>query len=152
MDAEKIRTYREDLNRWLDIRHELFSFVHNLLLTFAVAILGFISYQFLGLFNDPELLWGLFFILLSIGAGIGLVFARLGYYKYKIGVLKKKIEAEMIKEDQQADNSVSADPPAGKRTWILLWVQLAAFLLGCFLIMLFVYGYHKGNPIGHRPF
>jgi hypothetical protein len=122
--------------RWQAILITQLGFVLNLVLSFAVAGLGF----WVSLLRDSNFqphcwakwLFGLsgFSLILSIATGIWCALNRLWDFQITAGIAREK-----WKDEELAAMRIESDK-LGDRTWALLYFQISAFSLATILLML----------------
>lgn len=122
----------ESFIRWQAILREQLTFANNLILTFAVASLGFVLTL---LQNDPAkalcTLWAEFFAAIFLTAsilfGIALVVNRLKDFRTSTRIAKQR---EAGANDAQLETDRITAEQLGGRTWCLFWWQIATFTMG----------------------
>jgi hypothetical protein len=152
-NLEERKRLREIEVRWNETRVKQFSFSNNLILTFSLGLLGFISNQLLkkgdqgwSLSQISELRWGLKFAGISVLVGILVTLSRLLDFRYTAKISrgkKKKFEFEDLKETILADDQKLIDGICchkclakwlGRISWNLFFLQLITFLAGAFMV------------------
>ena len=152
--------YNERLIRWQQVSINQFSYSVNLILSFAVASLGFCihflitgSFKF-SCYGKCFFLFGTLLLLSSIGFGIWCVIARLQDFKKtkdKINLKKKRARMKEEKKENEPiykalDNDIlsieNETDKLGKVSWRLFMLQLFSFgvaILFIFVSMLIIF-------------
>lgn len=131
---------RESSVRWQGRTIEQFGYALNLILGLSVAALG---YGLSLLLNDEFRRAGwqnclfvlsLLSLLLSVLLGLWCVVNRLQDFRTTAEIARKR-------EDEESDQNLrNLSWTLGKRTWLLLWWQIAAFAVGILLLAIAVGG------------
>ncbi|HEY1424395.1 MAG TPA: hypothetical protein VGF20_13140 [Candidatus Acidoferrum sp.] len=134
VDSQGLSLADSRLSRWQAIQITQLGFVSNLMLGFAVAVLGL----WVSLLRDttfqPQCAAKCLFLLsgisisLSIGSGIWCSLNRLWDFRITAGLAREKWEDEEKIAKQEESEKL------GERTWVLLYWQISTFALATVLL------------------
>lgn len=128
--------------KWNDLRRNQLSFTNNLILTFTIAIIGFIAKN-LNEFSPKTLIrWGISILFLSILFALAMSLSRLYDYRYTAKVTRLK-RRKIEENDPEKIKNLESDiekyrkkyEDMGDYTYSFLWCQLICFLVGFMLII-----------------
>ncbi|MEQ1813285.1 MAG: hypothetical protein ABL860_02375 [Candidatus Nitrotoga sp.] len=133
---------RESFVRWQSRTIEQFGYTLNLILGLSVAALGyglslFLNKEFRTEWQNCVLLHSMLSLLFSVFLGLWCVVNRLRDFRTTTKIALKREDGE---SDLNLQPLRTLACTLGKRTWHLLWWQIATFLAGILLLALAVIG------------